>query len=99
MSQMSTFRASVEKIGGEDGWHIVRLPNDIVTKLREQSAKKGNLPVVCQIGKTKWTSTSMSMGEQQWFVAVKASIRTAENLKVGDRVEVTIQPDAARLKK
>jgi hypothetical protein len=40
----------------------------------------------------------MSMGEQRWFVAVKADIRKTENVSEGDTVSVRIAPDIERIK-
>lgn len=92
-----SFRAKVEKVMGEGGWHIVLLPDDITTKLREDTGKKGNVPVVVTIGKSTYPTTIMSMGDQRWFVAIKAAIRKAENIQSGDTVQVYIAPDFDRL--
>lgn len=39
----------------------------------------------------------MSMGAQQWFVAVKADVRKKESIAEGDTVSVKIAPDFDRL--
>ncbi len=91
------FEAKVEKMGDEGGWHIARIPSDTVRALRDESQKKGNIPVICLTGKSTWTSTIMSLGEQQWFVAIKTDIRKAENIQEGDTVVIDIRPDPKRL--
>ncbi len=50
-----------------------------------------------RIGKTPYNTTTMSMGEGQWFVAVKAAVRNVESLNEGDTVTLSIEPDLARL--
>lgn len=94
-----TFSAKLEKVPTEGGWHIVQIPSDILGKLRDEAGKNGNVPVYVEVGRTTWPSTTMSMGEQRWFVAVKADVRQAENIVEGDIVSVKITPDFERLKK
>ncbi len=98
MTKPIAYTATVEKSPGEGGWHFVRIPNDVRLQLVKMSGKKGNTSVLVTIGKTTWSSTSMSMGNQQWFVAVKAAVRAAESLTEGDSVKVSIAPDLERLK-
>lgn len=43
------------------------------------------------------TTTIMSMGNQKWFVAIKADIREKENINKGDEVDINISLDEARL--
>ncbi len=92
-----TFTAKIERMNDDGGWYIVRIPSETVQKLRAAAHKKGNIPVLCHIGKSEWSSTIMSMGEQQWFVAVKAAIRQAERIDEGDNIVIDIRPDATRL--
>jgi hypothetical protein len=92
------FTATVEKTPGKSGWHYVRISDDIRADLREISGKSGNVPVVVTIGKSTWPSTTMSMGEQRWFVAVKADIRKTEGVSEGDTISVRIAPDIERIK-
>lgn len=99
MASEITFSARVEKTPGTGGWHYVRVPDDIRATIRHDSGKNGNVPVQVTIGKSTWPSTTMSMGEQRWFVAVKAAVRKAEDITEGDTVSVTIAPDFDRLKK
>lgn len=96
-SKKIVFSATVELFPGTGGWHFVRLPNDVLNLLREISRKNGNVPVRVTVGKTVWPSTIMSIGDQQWFVAVKASVRKQESIGLGDKIKVGIEPDFSRL--
>ena len=92
-----TFTAIVEKPMGDGGWHIVIIPPEINQKLRDEISKKGNIPVLVTIGKTTYPATTMSMGQQRWFVPVAAQIRTAEHIVEGSQVSIIIEPDVSRL--
>ncbi len=98
MANGISFSARVEKTPGAGGWHYVRVPDDVRAALRQDSGKNGNVPVHVTVGKSTWQSTTMSMGEQRWFVAVKAAVRKAEGIAEGDGVSVSIVPDFDRLK-
>ncbi|MCA9343382.1 DUF1905 domain-containing protein [Candidatus Saccharibacteria bacterium] len=89
--------AKIEQVTTKGGWHYVLIPLEIHKKLQEQAKKNGNVPVLITIRKTSWPTTTMSMGNGQWFVAIKAEIRKTEMLNAGDSVEVTIIPDSSRL--
>lgn len=93
-----SFTAVIEKVPTVGGWHIIRLPANILQSLRSAAGKNGNAPILATIGKTTWPTTTMSMGNQQWFFAVGAPVRKAEGLSEGDTVTVAIMPDKTRLK-
>ena len=95
--QSIRFETRVEKTAGKGGWHYVRIPDDVRGTLREESGKNGNVPVIATVGKTSWPSTTMSMGQQRWFVAVKAEVRKREAIAEGDAVSVRIEPDFERI--
>lgn len=97
MAQAITFIAKIEKSEGAGGWHYVHIHDEVREHLRKYSGKNGNVAVLVTIGKTTWPSTTMSMGQQRWFVAVKSEVRKAEAVAEGDVVSITIAPDAKRL--
>jgi hypothetical protein len=99
MEDAITFSATIEKVPGEGGWHIIRLPDDMLLKLRAAAGKNGNVPILATLGKTTWPTTIMSMGDQRWFFAVSAPVRKAEGLSEGDNVTVLMTPDMVKLKK
>lgn len=91
------FKAKIEKIESKGGWHYVLIPDEVRVELQKQAGKRGSIPVLVTVGKSSWPSTTMSMGNQRWFIAVKSEIRKTEKLKAGDGVEVKILPDLYRL--
>jgi hypothetical protein len=99
MEDVITFSATIEKVPSEGGWHIIRLPDDMLLKLRAAAGKNGNVPILATIGNTTWPTTIMSMGDQRWFLAVSAHVRKTESLGEGSSVSITIAPDESRLKK
>lgn len=99
MDSRISFEATLEKVPSDGGWHIVRLPADVLQAIRSAAGKSGNTPILATIGKTTWLTTTMSMGQQQWFFAVSAAVRKAEGLSKGDEVSVVIAPDEMRLKR
>lgn len=92
-----SFNAKVEKVVGEGGWHIVLLPPEILSQLRDEAGKNGNVPVMVTIGETTYSTTIMSMGQQRWFFAVNATVRKVEDISDGDEVLVSILPDFKKL--
>ncbi|MFG2011308.1 DUF1905 domain-containing protein [Micromonospora sp. NPDC048868] len=53
----------------------------------------GMIPVAARIGKTGW-STSLFPKDGRYIVPVKAAVRRAEGLAVGDTVTVRLVVDA-----
>jgi hypothetical protein len=49
----------------------------------------GVIPVTAKIGKTSW-ETSLFPKDGGYLVPIKASVRTAEDLKLGDSVKVVL---------
>lgn len=90
---MITFTAKIEKDGDAGAWHYVLLPTDALKQLRDVTGKRGSVKVHVTIGKTTYATTMMSRGNQQWFLAVKAAVRNAENLAEGDTVTIIIKPE------
>jgi hypothetical protein len=50
------------------------------------------IPVTARIGATKWT-TSLYPKDGRYIVPVKADVRRAERLEVGDQVTVRLSVD------
>ncbi|MDQ3064810.1 MAG: DUF1905 domain-containing protein [bacterium] len=99
MANQISFTAKVEKSPRTGGWHYVGLSSKVIEEIRIMSGKNGNVPVLAAIGNTIWQSTIMSRGNQQWYVALKAEVRTAESIFEGEMVKVRIEPDWDRIKK
>ncbi len=50
----------------------------------------GMIPVDVRIGKTEW-KTSLWPKDGRYIVPIKASVRNAENLEVGDKVTIQLE--------
>ena len=81
---------------GPAPWHFITVPDEECGALEAASARVtygwGMIPVTAQIGKTGWT-TSLFPKDGQYIVPVKASVRQAERLEVGDTVTVRLEID------
>ncbi|MDT0530248.1 DUF1905 domain-containing protein [Micromonospora sp. DSM 115977] len=78
---------------GPAPWHFVTVPEDGCQELAARSAGVsygwGMIPVSARIGKTGW-STSLFPKDGRYIVPVKAAVRRAEGLAVGDTVTVRL---------
>ena len=76
---------------GPAPWHFVTVPDDECIALEATSALVtygwGMIPVTAQIGSTEWT-TSLFPKDGRYIVPVKARVRKAENLVLGNIVTV-----------
>jgi hypothetical protein len=82
---------------GPAPWHFVTVPEDGSTAIEAASAIVsygwGCIPVAAQIGDTTWP-TSLFPKDGAYLVPVKARIRQAERLELGDVVEVRLTVEA-----
>ena len=82
---------------GPAPWHFITVPEEECGALEVASAFVtygwGMIPVTAQIGETGWR-TSLFPKESRYIVPVKASVRKAEGLEVGDLVMVSLTVDA-----
>lgn len=79
-------------------WYCLPITKKYSNEIRENYAGKvkgfGSLPVTVQIGKSKWdTSIFYTAASKAYFVPVKAAVRRAEDIDVGERVsfEITLR--------
>ncbi|MEV0807478.1 DUF1905 domain-containing protein [Micromonospora sp. NPDC050200] len=81
---------------GPAPWHFVTVPEEDCSELTATSVSVsygwGMIPVTAQIGETRWT-TSLFPKDGRYVVPVKAGVREAEGLKVGDVVKVRLVVD------
>jgi len=79
---------------GPSPWHFVTVPakqsRDLKAILGLVTYGWGMIPVSVRIGKTEWT-TSMWPKDGRYIVPLKASIRKAENLDLGDKVTIRLE--------
>ena len=76
---------------GPAPWYFVTVPAQPSHDLKAISGFVtygwGVIPVQARIGKIEW-KTSLIPKDGRYLVPIKASVRKAENLKLGDRVTV-----------
>ena len=87
------FSGEVVEWRGPAPFHFVRLPldaADLVDEVKADVVYWGVVPVRARIGGTAFT-TSMVPREDTWFLPVKDAVRRAEQLELGDVVDVRLQ--------
>jgi len=81
---------------GPAPWHFIAVPDDECGELEAISAFVtygwGMIPVTAQIGRTGW-KTSMFPKDERYIVPVKAGVRRAEGLEVGEIVTIRLAVD------
>lgn len=81
---------------GPAPWYFITVPAEECRELarasRVVSYGWGVIPVTAQIGKTGWT-TSLFPKDGRYLVPVKARVRRAEGLDLGDTVAVRLAID------
>ena len=79
---------------GPAPWCFVTVPEEQSRDLQAISGIVtygwGMIPVSVRIGKTEW-ETSLWPKDGSYIVPIKASVRKAENLEVGDNVTVRLE--------
>ena len=78
---------------GPAPWHFVTVPDDECGALAAASASVsygwGMIPVAARIGSTGWP-TALWPKDGRYLVPVKAWVRAAEGLELGDTVRVNL---------
>ncbi|MET0144195.1 MAG: DUF1905 domain-containing protein [Ilumatobacteraceae bacterium] len=78
---------------GPAPWHFVTVPHaesvDLETTSSVASYGWGMLPASVRIGRTEWT-TSLFPKDGRYIVPIKAAVRRAESLELGDVVAVRL---------
>lgn len=82
---------------GPAPWHFVSVPDEHCGALEAVAAQVtygwGMIPVTARIGRTDWT-TSLWPKDGGYVVPVKAWVRKAEGVDLGDRVTVRLDVGA-----
>jgi hypothetical protein len=82
---------------GPAPWHFVTVPDDQCGALEQTSSLVsygwGMIPVTARIGTTTWT-TALWPKDGGYIVPVKAAVRKAEEIDLGDQVTVRLTLDA-----
>jgi Domain of unknown function (DUF1905) len=81
---------------GPSPWHFLTVPPEICEALAVRSTQVsygwGMIPVTAKIGGTRW-KTSLFPKDGSYLVPVKASVRSAEGIELGDSVTVHLHVD------
>lgn len=81
---------------GPAPWHFITVPDEQCAALEAASGLVtygwGMIPVRAQIGATMW-KTSLYPKDGSYIVPVKAAVRKAEGLEIGDNVTVRLSID------
>jgi hypothetical protein len=90
------FRGEVWFWRGPSPFHFVTVPDEQCGALEAASALVtygwGMIPVSARIGNTTWT-TSLYPKDGRYIVPLKAVVRKAENIEVGDVVSIRLAVD------
>jgi hypothetical protein len=90
------FQAELWRYKGDSPWHFVTLPFEEADEIDELTAQVqrgfGSVRVHVTVGSTSWsTSLFPAKDEQSYVLPVKAAVRKAEGLEVGQPVNVTLR--------
>jgi hypothetical protein len=81
---------------GPAPWYFVTVPEEECYELEAASTVVsygwGMIPVTARIGRTRWT-TSLWPKDGKYIVPIKAGVRKAESLELGDTVTVRLAVD------
>jgi hypothetical protein len=84
---------------GPAPWHFITVPGEDCGELEFRSPFVtygwGMIPVTARVGRTDWR-TSLFPKDGQYVVPVKAAVRRAERLELGDTVTVRLIVDERR---
>ena len=86
------FSGEIVEWRGPAPFFFVPLPPEeaeLVDEIRAEVAYWGVVPVTARLGGTEFT-TAMFPREQTWFLPVKAAVRRAEDVGLGDEVDVRL---------
>ncbi len=89
-----TFTAPLWLYSGKGAWHFITLPVLVAEEIRFfYPTVKGFTPikVTAAIGHTSWkTAVFPDSKSGSYLIAIKASVRKMQHLKIGDAVEISI---------
>jgi hypothetical protein len=91
-----SFFAKIWKYQGPAGWYFVTLPKLLSKKIRKRHGPAeegwGRLKATVKIGKSKWkTSIWHDSHAESYLLPIKSSVRKAEEVKIGSRVQVVLE--------
>ena len=88
-----TFKATAQQFPGSGGWVYVAVPKKYTKELKERRRAWGMYPITAHIGKTSWKTKLMMKKGGDFFVALKATVRSKEKKDWGDRLSISFKLD------
>ncbi len=86
-----SFVGTVQKFSGPGGWVYIAVPIKHTIKLKQKRRAWGMYPITARVRKTSWKTKLMMKKGGDFFVALKASVRSKEDIVVGDRITVSFK--------
>lgn len=71
----------------ESAWFYIPIPLSKIPKVPRRGW--GSVPVLATIGKTSWQTSVFPMKKDHYFIPIKKSVRTKENIYEGDTVKIS----------
>ena len=90
MTSKFKVKGKVELFPQAGGWHYVKIPKEY-TKITKDLADRGLVAITATLGKTTWDTSLLPMGDGTQFIALSAKVRKAENISLGDDIELTFK--------
>lgn len=88
-------KAKVWLYQGEDPWHFVTIEKKDADEIKKEEPwpRKGfgSIPVNVTIGKTVWKTSIFPEKKGTYVLPLKKEVRERENLRIGDKVTVSIE--------
>ncbi len=89
MKRDFSFSGIVQKFPGPGGWVYIAVPQKYTKELKERRRAWGMYPITARVGATSWKTKLMIKKGGDFFVALKAVVRSKEKIAVADRVSVS----------
>ena len=87
------FKGTAQQFPGSGGWVYVAVPKKYTKELKQRRRAWGMYPITAHIGKTSWKTKLMMKKGGDFFVALRAAVRSKEKTAVGDRVTISFTLD------
>lgn len=87
----TTVKGKVKVFSGQAAWFYVTVPRKHTDKLKGKvkTTAWGFIPIEVTVGKTKWNTSLLPMGDGSFFIALKAQVRKKEDISLGDTLKIT----------
>lgn len=80
----------VELFPQKGGWYYIRVPKKY-SELTKDWTDRGLVAISATVRKTSWKTSLLPYGDGTHFIALSAKIRKAENIHLGDTIQISFQ--------